>query len=241
MAIPEIKVVPDPQAVATEAAARVVAAAEAAIALHGHFSIALSGGSTPKAMFAVLAAEPLRSAIDWAKVHVFWGDERCVGPDHEQSNYRMAREALLAKVPVPGDNIYRMRGELDPREAAREYDQLLQEHFPSGGVDLNLLGMGDDGHTASLFPGTEALKETQHRCVANFVPKLNSWRLTMTATFINESSEVMIVVAGAGKAQRVASVLEGPRLPDEQPIQRIAPLSGKIAWILDAAAASMSE
>src|SRR5256885_398375 len=144
MPTPEIKVVPTPAAVATEAATRVVASAEAAIETNGKFTFVLSGGSTPKALFTLLAAEPYRSAIDWTKVHVFFGDERCVPPDHPDSNYRMARETLLSKVPIPGDNVYRMRGEIDPQAAAKEYGEILKEQFGDGGPDTVLLGMGDD-------------------------------------------------------------------------------------------------
>jgi 6-phosphogluconolactonase len=239
MVTPEIKVVPDPPSVALTAAERITAFAESAIELRGAFSIVLSGGSTPKALYTLLASEPFRSSIDWTKVHVFFGDERCVPPDDSQSNYRMARESLLSKVPVPGDNVYRIRGEIDPAEAAREYGETLKDYFADSGPDVTLLGMGDDGHTASLFPHTEALKELKQPCVANFVPKMNTWRVTMSAPFLNRSNEVLILVTGAGKAQRIAQVLEGPRVPDELPIQRISPTAGRLVWIMDVAAAGM--
>ncbi|MBV8780559.1 MAG: 6-phosphogluconolactonase [Phycisphaerae bacterium] len=238
--MPEIKVMPDPQAVAHEAANRVVAAAEAAIELRGVFSIALAGGSTPEAMFKLLATDPYRSAIDWTKVHVYFGDERCVPPDHKDSNYRMARETLLSKVNIPGDNIYRIHGESDPQEAARQYGELLKEQFgDEGGIDLILLGMGDDGHTASLFPHTEALHETKHRCVANYVDEKKTWRITMTYPFINRADAVLICVTGAAKTDRLREVLEGPLDPERLPVQKIAPASGKLTWLLDAAAAGM--
>jgi 6-phosphogluconolactonase len=239
MVIPEIKVVPDPAAVAHTAAERVLSSAESAIETRGAFSIALSGGSTPKALYTLLSAEPFRASIDWAKVYVFFGDERCVPPDDSESNYRMARESLLAKVPIPGDNVYRIRGELDPQEAAKEYDEILKDYFADGGPDVVLLGMGDDGHTASLFPGTEAPKELKRRCVANFVPKFNKWRVTMSAPFLNRAQEMMILVTGAAKAQRIAQVLEGPRVPDVLPIQLMSPASGRLAWIMDVGAAGM--
>jgi 6-phosphogluconolactonase len=237
MVTPEIQVVADPPSVALAAAQRVALSVDSAIE-RGSFSIVLSGGNTPKMLYA-LAAEPFRSSIDWTKVHVFFGDERCVPPDDAESNYRMARESILSKVPVPGDNVYRIRGEIDPSEAAREYGQSLTEYFADGGPDVALLGMGDDGHTASLFPHTPAIKEVKHRCVANFVPRLNQWRVTMTAPFLNRSQEVLILVTGAAKSARVAQVLEGPRMPDELPIQRISPASGQRSWIMDAAAAGM--
>src|SRR5438034_540443 len=203
MTTPEIKVLPDADAIAREAANRIVEIAEASIELHGRFSIALSGGSTPKKLYELLASDEFRDQIDWAKVEIFFGDERCVPPDHPESNYRMAREALLSKVPVPGDNVYRMRGEIDPEEAAKEYGLMLKEKFGDGGLDLILLGMGEDGHTASLFPGTTAVNETQHRCVAVYAEHSTtgkSWRITLTAPFINRCREVIVLVAGAGKA-----------------------------------------
>ena len=256
---PEIKVFPDPQAIAVEAAERIARAAEEAIALSDRFTLGLAGGSTPKALYEVLA-EGYRDAIDWARVEVFFGDERCVPPDHEQSNYRMAHASLLSKVPIPGDNIYRMRGEIEPEAAAKEYGLMLKEKFPStssgqahsmgsgqvidAGLDLLLLGMGEDGHTASLFPGTAAVGEMHHRCVANFAENSTtgrSWRITLTAPFINRSREVLILVAGAGKAKVLAEVLEGPRVPERLPIQLVEPASGKLSWLIDVAAAGMQE
>jgi 6-phosphogluconolactonase len=244
MTTPEIKVLPDPAAIAMEAAERVARAAAEAIALQERFCIALAGGSTPKALYEVLAGEPFRARIDWAMVNVFFGDERCVPPDHPESNYRMAREALLSRVPIPGDNVYRMRGETDPQEAAREYGEMLKEKFGDAGVDLCLLGMGADGHTASLFPGTPAVEETKHRVVANYAENSTtgrSWRITMTAPFINRSHRVMVLVEGAAKARRVSEVLEGPPDPLRLPIQLISPASGNMAWLIDVAAAGMDE
>jgi 6-phosphogluconolactonase len=237
----EIKVVPDMTELVREAADRVTDAAKWAIAEKGSFSIALSGGHTPEGLYKLLASEPYRSAIDWGKVEIYFGDERCVPPDSDQSNFRMANEALLSKVPIPKENIHRMRGEIDPNTAAIEYGRLLKQKFGDGGLDMALLGMGDDGHTASLFPGTEAPKETRHRAVANHVEKLNAWRVTMSAPFLNRSREVMILISGADKAKRVAEVLEGPREPERLPIQLIEPKDGKVVWLLDAAAAGMHD
>jgi 6-phosphogluconolactonase len=241
MNAPQIKVLPDGAAVAREAAERIVELSEAAIETGGRFSIALSGGSTPKALYQLLASSQYQPQIDWPNVDVFFGDERCVPPDHADSNYRMAREAMLSKVPIPGDNIYRMRGEApDPNEAAREYGQMLKEKFGNdGGPDLILLGMGPDGHTASLFPNTKALSETKHRVVANQVPKLNAWRLTMTAPFINRAHHVMFLVNGEEKSAVLAQVLEGARDPERFPSQLIQPTRGNLTWLLDAAAAGM--
>jgi 6-phosphogluconolactonase len=153
----------------------------------------------------------------------------------------MAREAMLSRVPVPSENVFRMRGEIDPNEAAVEYGRLLKEHFGDGGLDLILLGMGDDGHTASLFPGTAALNETKHRCVANFVPKMNAWRITMSAPFINRADQVVFMVSGAGKAKVLREVLEGPRDPQRLPSQLIHPVNGGLTWLLDSAAAGQGD
>lgn len=236
---PEITVLPDPAAVAAEAAERLVRAAEEAIALSSRFSVALAGGSTPRALFELLAGDAYRNRVDWPNVHVYFGDERTVPPDHRDSNYGMARATLLSKVPIPETQVHRMRGEIDPQEAAKEYGQLLKDQFGDGGLDLILLGMGDDGHTASLFPGTPALAEPKHRAFANPVPKLNTTRITMTAPFINRAREVLITVTGANKASRLSEVLEGPRDTERLPVQLIQPTTGKLTWLVDAAAAGM--
>lgn len=241
MFVPQIKVLSDVSAIAIEAAERIVAAHQAAIEALGEFSLVLSGGSTPKKLYELLATDAYREQIDWTKVKIFFGDERCVPPEHADSNYRTARLALLSEVRIPGDNIYRMRGEIDPETAAIEYGKLLKEQFGDSGPDLTLLGMGEDGHTASLFPHTTALKETKHRCVSNYVEKLKAWRITMTAPFINRSAEVMVLAAGKDKASRLVDVLEGPQKPDDFPIQLIQPLSGRMTWLMDAAAAGMEQ
>lgn len=237
---PEIKVVPDAAEIAYEAAERIVAAAARAAGEGRTCSVALAGGSTPRTLYELLATGAYKPRIDWAKVEIFFGDERNVPPDHPDSNYRMAREALLAKVPLPGDNVYRMHGELDANEAAMQYGQMLKEKFGDGGMDVVLLGMGDDGHTASLFPDTAALNETKHRCVASYVEKLKTWRITLTAPFINRANEVIVLVSGASKAKRLAEVLEGPREPQRLPIQLINPVEGRVIWLTDAAAAGMA-
>jgi 6-phosphogluconolactonase len=243
MSKPEIKVLPDPAGIAREAAERIVVAARQAIETSGEFSIALSGGSTPKTLYELLAGPHYRPQIDWSKVLIFFGDERCVPPDHPESNYRMANTAMLSRVPIPGDNVYRIRGEIDPQEAAKEYELILKEKFgDAGGVDVNLLGMGGDGHTASLFPGTAAVNELVHLAVANYAEHSTtgkSWRVTLTAPFINRSHQILIMVGGKDKAARVAEVLEGPRDPQRLPIQLIDPPQGKVTWLIDVAAAAM--
>lgn len=234
-----IRVVKDATEIARDAAEFVVEAAEEAIALSGRFTIALAGGRTPKALYELLASDEFAEKIDWSNVEIYFGDERTVPPDHPDSNYRMAKEALLDHVMIPRTNVHRMKGEMDPEAAAIEYGKMLNDRFgEDGGLDLVLLGMGDDGHTASLFPGTEALKETKHRCVANFVPKLNTWRITLTAPFLNRSREVLVMVEGAAKAARVQEVIEGPEDPGRLPIQMIA-ARNKYFWLMDVGAAGM--
>ncbi len=233
----EIKVLPDPKAVTEEAARRIITKADELLADNQHFfSLVLSGGSTPKALYELLASDPYRSQLNWSKVEIYFGDERCVPPDHADSNFLMAYNAMLSKLPIPECNIHRMRGELPPEQAATEYGEMLKEKFRDLGPDMVLLGMGDDGHTASLFPGSSALAETHHRCVANHVEKLNTWRITMTYPFLNKAAEVMMLIVGVGKAKVLEEVLEGPR--GKYPIQGIEP-EGKLIWLLDAAAASM--
>jgi 6-phosphogluconolactonase len=234
-----INVLADPAAVARAAAELFVQSADEAIARQGRFSVALSGGSTPQALYALLASEPFINKVDWSKVHFYFADERCVGPADPQSNYGMVREILLNHLPIPSANVNRMKGEIDPHEAAIEYGQMLKSTFGDGGLDLVLLGMGEDGHTASLFTHTAALAETRHRCVANFVEKLNAWRLTLSAPFINRAGAVALLVCGQSKAPAIQRVLEESPDPQKYPVLLIHPASGNLLWLLDAAAAGM--
>ena len=239
--MPDIRVFPDSPAVARAAADDIVASAKANTDAGRPFSLVLSGGSTPKLLYQLLAAEPYRSQVDWPKVEIYFGDERAVPPDHADSNFKMANEALLSHVPLNPQNVHRMEGERDPNEAAIAYGRMLKARFGDGGPDVTLLGMGDDGHTASLFPGTPAVRETHHRCVAQFVEKSTtgrSWRITLTAPFINRSARVLALVTGASKAERLKEVLHGPRDPDRLPIQLIQPSPGRLEWLLDTAAAA---
>lgn len=222
-----------------DAARRFARAASDAIQARGVFLVALSGGSTPQRLYARLAASPFVSTIPWAEVQVLWGDERCVPPDHAASNYRMARETLLDHVPIPAANVHRIRGEDDPHAAARAYEQTLRRLLgtPGARIDLVLLGLGDDGHTASLFPGGPAMTDGEPWVVARRVPAEPPWRVTLTPLIINAAAEILFIVSGAGKAAIVRQVLEGPRRPDELPAQLIAPADGRVYWLLDAAAA----
>jgi 6-phosphogluconolactonase len=241
---PDVRIYPDAVALATAAAAVFVDAARHAIATRGRFFVALSGGSTPRALFQLLAAAPYRDQVEWARTMVFWGDERCVPPDHPESNYRMAREALLAHIPIPHDHVLRMPGEAtDPATGAAIYEQTLRRAFVLGPredprFDLVLLGMGPDGHTASLFPHTAALQVTDRLVVANRVDKLNTTRLTLTTRALNNAALIAFLVAGPDKAEALAGVLEGPRRPDDLPAQLIVPVHGQVVWLVDRAAAA---
>ena len=237
----EIVVLPDVNAVAREAADRITALAQQAIAARGRFTIALSGGSTPRALFVLLAGDAYRARIDWGRAIVFWSDERCVPPDHADSNYRMAYDTLLSKVPAPEGNVHRLRGEIDPEQAALAYEQTVRREVPAGagGVpvfDLILLGMGPDAHTASLFPGTPAVHERVRLVVANYVPRLNAHRLTFTPPLINAASRVTFMVAGADKAGALRAVLTGPPDVDAYPAQVVQPAQGQLTWLVDLAA-----
>jgi 6-phosphogluconolactonase len=237
---PPLIVKPDALQVACAAAERIVAWAGQAIDARGRFSIALAGGLTPRAAYQRLASQPCRDGIDWSGVHVFWGDERCVPPADPSSNYGMAYESLLSKVPIPVQNVHRMKGEVDARTAAQAYADELRRFFGAAWprFDLVVLGMGDDGHTASLFPGSPVLYETEHAVVAVTADYQDrpACRLTLTPPAINAARVVMFVVTGPQKAAMVQQVLEGR--PDRLPAQRIEPLEGELYWLLDAAAAS---
>jgi len=236
---PDVIVLPAKAEVTRAAADRVVAAAASSIGARGRFTFALSGGSTPRALFELLASEAYRSRVDWARTDVCFGDERCVPPDDPQSNYRMAREALLEHVPA---RVHRMRGEDEPAAAASAYERELRELLgATPRVDLVLLGMGDNGHTASLFPGLHAVEERERWVVAEYVAEVSMWRLTVTPVVLNASAEVLFLVAGADKAAMLHRVLEGPRDARALPAQVVAPRDGRLTWLVDAAAAAALE
>lgn len=241
----EIVVVADAAALAAEAAKRFAEAAEAAVGRAGRFTVALAGGSTPRRLYEALAMEPYRSRVPWDRTHVFWGDERAVPPDHPDSNCGMARTALLVRVPIPPRQVHRMAAERADRDAAaREYEAGIAEVFalPPGGeppaFDLILLGMGADGHTASLFPGTGATRETRRWVVRNHVPTHNADRLTFTLPILNRARVILFLVSGPDKAQALHDVLEGPPDPERLPAQRIRPSGGRVVWLADGPAAA---
>jgi 6-phosphogluconolactonase len=223
----------------SEAAARMfVEEARRRIDESGRFAVALAGGSTPKVTYEILAREyggP--EDLDWSKVHAFFGDERSVPPDHEDSNYRMAREALLSHVPV--GSVHRMRGEMEAREAAALYEKELEAFFGGPPVlDLVLLGIGEDGHTASLFPDTPALDARDRWAVENPVEKLNTTRLTLTVPAVDAARKVAFLVAGEGKAEALEEILEGDANPHKYPAKLVRP-DAELAWMVDRAAARL--
>jgi 6-phosphogluconolactonase len=237
-------VLPTPAATARAAAHLFSDTAVRAATARGIARIAISGGTTPKSMFALLAdpAEPFLDLIPWDRMELFWVDERCVPPDNVESNYRMTREALLSKVPLPAERVHRMEGELEPEVAAARYESVIRNTFKLEGAetptfDLVLLGMGDDGHTASLFPHTEALNEMNRIVVPNHVLQKDTWRITLTWPVINQGREVAFLIEGAGKAQVLHDVFLGPYQPETYPSQIIRPVSGRLTLLLDAAAA----
>jgi 6-phosphogluconolactonase len=227
-----LEVLETPSEVARACAERVCAAF--ARKRNPRFRIALAGGSTPRATYALLAQAPFRDRIDWEAVEIYFGDERCVPPDHPDSNYRMAQETLLSKVPIAAEQVHRIAGERSPMEAADEYTAELRTAGVPPRMDLTLLGMGPDGHTASLFPGTAALKEQKAPVVAVYVPRLDVWRVTLTAPVLSGSGEVIVTAVGAEKADALALALEGPE--GSVPIQLVQPHT--LTFLVDRAAAA---
>jgi 6-phosphogluconolactonase len=241
-------VVPDATVLAERAARDVLADAAAAIRSRGYFTWVLSGGNTPRRLYERLAAPELAGRMPWDRTHVFWGDERHVPPDHPESDYRMAFEAMLSKVPIPGANVHRIEAELtDAAEAAARYEATIRDCFRTLGqrfeqgppcFDLVLLGLGADGHTASLFPGSKALDEREKWVMAPWVEKFRTHRITLTPPILNAAGHATFLVSGSDKAEAVwASQCEAPE-PRVRPSQAIQPTSGRLTWLLDAGAAA---
>lgn len=209
-------------------AALIVKWGKQALEERGVYRLALSGGSTPVPLYALLALPEWRAQLDWTRTHVYFTDERCVPPDHAESNYGMVKRTLLEPIQIPEANVYRMQGEIEPIQAAEAYNTLLQ------GIQLDviLLGMGEDAHTASLFPETAALNETERACVANYVPRLSAWRLTLTAPYINAAQHKIFMVSGESKAEALHHVLHGAHDPQRYPSQLIR----EALWLIDSAA-----
>jgi 6-phosphogluconolactonase len=235
----EPTVLEDGAALARAAADHVVEVLAATLAQRGVAHVALAGGSTPRAVNALLAAPPRRAAVDWTNVVFWFGDERCVPPDDDESNYKMNRLTLLEPLGVSAAQVHRMRGEDDPSAAAADYDAVLQRELGvQPRLDLIQLGMGPDGHTASLFPGTTGAIDPFKHCIAHYVPKLDRWRITLTPRTINAASHVMVTAGGAEKSDALRAVLEGPREQDVYPAQLVRPTDGELRWLVDAAAAA---
>jgi 6-phosphogluconolactonase len=234
----QTRVLPGPAELAEAAAREVADAAAEAVADRGRFCVALSGGSTPRELHRRLARSPLREAVPWKRTLFFWGDERCVPARSPRSNYRMARETLLAPLRIPPAQVFRMRGEIEPRRAAHLYRDVLAKQFGPGRpvLDLILLGLGTDGHTASLFPETRALAEDRRAAVANWVPQRREWRLTLTYPAIRAARRVLFLVSGAEKAAVVARILKKERGHRRLPAAGVRALS--VLWMLDEEAGS---
>ena len=236
----ELKTFDDLDDLARGAAEEIAKSAAEAIAARGRFTIALSGGNTPKPAYRLLAE---KLGIDWGRVHVFWGDDRHVPPDHPDSNFGMAHDALLSKVPIPHDNIHRMRTEKpDAERVAEEYAWTLRSAFDLGEderprFDLVLMGIGADGHTASLFPGGEAVRERSRLVAAPWVSSLGTFRVTLTPPVLNNARLALFLVSGEEKAEALKAVLEGDFQPDRFPAQVVRPEDGRLLWMVDRAAA----
>ncbi|HTD56757.1 MAG TPA: 6-phosphogluconolactonase [Silvibacterium sp.] len=243
----EYRVYDTPDALSRAAADHFLETAQAAVASRGKARIAVSGGHTPKTTFELLAnpAERYLTAMPWAQIELFWVDERCVPPDHPDSNYRMTREAMLDKVPIKSGQVFRIEGELEPDAGAARYESTIRNQFRLEGAetprfDVLALGMGDDGHTASLFPHTAALHELSRIAVANHVPQQKeSWRVTLTQPVIVQASEIFFLIEGKSKADPLHRVLQGPYDPETLPSQLIQPRSGKLLYLLDKDAAAL--
>jgi len=236
-----IQILPAPADLFRAAAQEFVRVGNLAIAVRGRFTLALSGGSTPKSLYSLLAAQ--HAAFDWGRTFLFFGDERHVPPDHPDSNYRMVHDALLTKISIPAKNVFRVKAENpDAAAAALEYENELRQFFalPSGEFprfDLILLGLGPDGHTASLFPGSEGLKEQSRLVIANWVERFDTHRITFTFPVLNHAAQVMFLASGPDKADMVRQVLEGKHTPP-YPSQQVQPIEGRLLWMLDEAAAA---
>lgn len=240
----ELRICAGAEEVACAAADLFLASAAEAIAARGRFRVALSGGSTPRRSYELLALPARASQVEWDKVDIFWGDERYVAPDDPESNYHMSSEALLTHVPIPSANIHRVRTEAaSPDAAATAYERAIRECFGEPmslpRFDLIYLGLGTNGHTASLFPRSQALQEHTRLAVADFVAEVNMWRITMTAPLLNAGRTVAFLVSGGAKAEVLSEVVNGERDVERLPAQLIRPHEGRLVWIVDRAAARL--
>jgi 6-phosphogluconolactonase len=237
----EIEIYPTPHDLVRGAAGRIASLLAECVQARGRAMIALSGGGTPRHVYRALASDSLQPGVPWENVHVFWGDERCVPPDHPESNFGMANETLLSRLKIPAGNIHRIMGEKNPQDAARRYDEELRRTFPVDGLelpkfDVMLLGLGDDGHTASLFPGTPVIEQQRWLAIAVRPNGQETARITLTFPVINNSRHVLFLVSGKGKSPILAEVLHGSGTM--LPAQLVSPVDGELRWLVDQDAAS---
>jgi 6-phosphogluconolactonase len=243
-----VVIYPGAEELAKAAAERLIRLANDAVETKGVFSVVLAGGSTPLELYRLLASEPYSEQVDWSRAHIFWGDERCVPPDHNDSNYGKARAALIDAVPLPPENVHRIPAELEPERAAEAYEETLlaffsaRHHEPDhnrASFDLVLLGMGDDGHTASIFPGADAVNENRRWVKALYVDKLGAWRITLTPAILNQARQIIFMVSGAVKSYTLQRVIYGSHQPERYPAQSIRPENGHLTWLVDEPAAEL--
>lgn len=243
MTAPRLDLHPDAHAAARAGAEAFVAAARVAVEARGRFSVALSGGTAPREMYSLLASDEVARRIPWHGVHLFWGDERCVPPAHPRSNFAMANEAFIARVPIPAENVHRIRGELPAEKGAAQYRDELEAFFGSGipRFDVVHLGLGPDAHTCSLFPFDPLLQERERTVAPALLREIGEPRVTFTFPVVNTAARVEMLVVGGGKAEVVRRVLRGPLDPFRLPAQLVRPMDGEMVWILDRAAAAELE
>jgi 6-phosphogluconolactonase len=231
----------DPEAVGLRAASIFSDLSKIAVAAKGRFSVAVSGGSTPLRLYEILGST-FRKDIPWDRTEIFWADERCVSPGHEDSNYKGVHDALLSRIDIPAANIHRIKGEMSYEEGAREYEEDLKRYFANSGscaFDLVILGLGEDGHTASLFPESAALAEKEKFAVTVYVEKLRSWRITLTIPVLNNSSSILFLVTGLKKAGILKEILGGSGNSQKYPAGLISPVAGELTWLIDREASSL--
>jgi len=236
-----IHVYPDKKALITATAEKIIYSIEQSVKDNGLCNIALTGGNTPRDLYSMLATDTYKKRVDWNCVHLFWGDERTVPPENPDSNFGMARQTLLKHIKLPQDNIHRIKGEITPEDAAKEYSSLIHGHFKEAPprFDLILLGLGEDGHIASLFPGTAAIEENIKTVVAVFVPKLDTWRISLTLPVINTAKEIMFLVSGSSKSKIMQQIMNIEEPAKDVPATLVNPKDGTVHWLLDSEAVAL--
>lgn len=235
-----VQVLSDLEGISQEAASLFVNASRDSVAIRRRFVVAISGGSTPRRLYTLLSTAPYRDQIDWRNVYFFWADERCVPKGNEESNFKTAFDKLLSKVPIPDGNIHRIKGEEEPEKAARAYEEDIKKFFGMSGLpvfDLVILGMGEDGHTASLFPGSKSLEETDRLVVPVYLDKPNWNRITLTLPVLNNAAQILFLVAGSSKAAVLSEILGDGEKKRQFPACLISPIQGNMTWLIDQEAA----